>query len=281
MSNSVLQLNKTLYSQDLIELKGEFIFDREKNIYYKKVKQKSDITNWMNYDKIEVIFFNNNNGIYREYYKSGKLRRQIPFIISENIDVLYAHGIETLYYEDKDSEGNNTYTILEENEYSNMEKVGIWKKYSIDGGLLSEHFFNDILELEDGYYGIKYKEYHSTNGTLAYIEEKDGGKSFYINGNLRAEWTNINYWKDGQYREFYENGKLKMNVNYKNGVRYGIMNKYYPDGEQKEKWSYTDDGQRIFVNKYYINGRLKSEWNYKNGELIQKIEYDKNGNIKQ
>ena len=72
-----------------------------------------------------------------------------------------------------------------------------------------------------------------------------------------------------------------MNVNYKSGVRYGIMNKYYPDGEQKEKWNYTDDGQRIFVNKYYNNGRLKSEWNYKNGELIQKIEYDKNGNIKQ
>ena len=71
-----------------------------------------------------------------------------------------------------------------------------------------------------------------------------------------------------------------MEVNYKNGIRYGIMNKYLPDGKQKEKWSYTNDGKRIFVNKYFNNGRIKSEWNYENGELIQKIEFDKNGNKK-
>ena len=281
MSNSKVQLNKTLYCNDVIELQGEFIFDNERDIYIQKVKQNYDGPAWMKFDKIEIKFPNNDNdGVYKEYYKSGKLRRQIPFICGDNDDDFYAHGIETLYYEDKDSEGNDTYTILEENEFRNMEKVGISKKYSIDGGLLSEQFNDEIIDLEDGFYGMKYKEYHNSNGALALIEEKDWGKAYYENGELKAEWTNINYRKDGQYREYHENGELKMEVNYKNGIRYGIMNKYLPDGKQKEKWSYTNDGKRIFVNKYFNNGRIKSEWNYENGELIQKIEFDKNGNKK-
>ena len=192
MSNSKVQLNKTLYCNDVIELQGEFIFDNERDIYIQKVKQNYDGPAWMKFDKIEIKFPNNDNdGVYKEYYKSGKLRRQIPFICGDNDDDFYAHGIETLYYEDKDSEGNDTYTILEENEFRNMEKVGISKKYSIDGGLLSEQFNDEIIDLEDGFYGMKYKEYHNSNGALALIEEKDWGKAYYENGELKAEWTNI------------------------------------------------------------------------------------------
>ena len=263
-------------------IKWGVYFDQERNIYSQKVEQNSDGPDWIKYETIEVIFSDNNKkGVYREYYKSGKLRHQIPFIIGDTVDELLVHGIETLYYEDKDSYGNDTYTILEENEYSNMQRVGVWKKYSIDGGLLSEHFYDETIDLGNGFYGLKYKEYHNSNGELAYIEERYWGKSFYENGKLKAEWPNIDYQKDGKYREYYEDGELKMEVNYKNGIRYGIMNKYYPNGKQKEKWNYTDDGKRIFIYKYYNKGQIKSEWLYRNGELFQKIEYDTNGNKKQ
>lgn len=275
--------DKSLYCNGVVELKGEFIYDSEKNVYVQKVEHKiHNELAWLNYAIVEIEISNDNKkGVYKEYYKSGKLRRLVPFIIGDSPDDLYAHGIEIIYYEDKDSNGNDTYTILEENEYKNMDRIGIWKKYSIDGGLLSEHYYDDVIDLGDGFYGLKYKEYHNSNGALALSNEKNWGKAYYENGDIKAEWQNVNFRNDGHYIEYHENGIVKMEVHYKSGTRFGIMNKYYPDGKQKEKWSYTDEGKRVFVNKYYNNGKIKSEWIYKDGGLENKIEYDNKGNKKQ
>jgi len=61
MSSSKVQLNKTLYCNDVIELQGEFIFDNEKDIYLQKVNQSYDGPAWMKYDQIEIKFPNNDN----------------------------------------------------------------------------------------------------------------------------------------------------------------------------------------------------------------------------
>ena len=279
---SKIYLDKTLYCNGVIEIKGDFIYDEKKKVYTKDVNDSnSSEPDWLKYSQIEIsISHENKNGLYKEYYKSGRLRRVVHFIMTYSQNDLYAHGSELIYYEDKDSEGKNTYTLLEENEYNNMQSIGISKRYSIDGVLIGEHFYDEVISFRDGICGMKYKEYHNSNGALALINEKTWGKSYYENGNLKADWENKDYRNDGGYKEYHENGLLKMEVHYKNGTRYGIMNKYFPDGNQKEIWTYNEKGERISIKKYYNNGILKSDWIYGNGELIKKIEYDKNGKEK-
>lgn len=281
MNEILKNIKMNIYCNYLVELDDEFIFDRRRNIYYKYCQFNSDNQpDWLKYNKIEIeLNEKNKRGFYREFYKSGKLRRELPFISLEDENIYYADGVEKIFYEDLDSYGNKTYTILEENVYKQGERVGIWKKYSIDGGLMKEDYFDNKIFLENGFYGIKYIEYFPSSSKLALINDKDLGKSYYENGSIKAEWQNTNYSKNGVYVEYHKNGKIKMKVTYIDGDRDGLMPKYYEDGALKEEWKYSN-GKRIYVKKFYPNGELKSEWLYKDGELIQKNEFDKNDNLK-
>lgn len=271
-----------IYGADNAELNGKFVYDPIKKVFFQLNRKKFPFqAEWTNFARIEIEFIKNfTEGIYREFYKSKRLRREVPFIISDSGRSYTANGVEKIFYEDLDSYGKKTYTILHENEYKNGIRVGIWKTYSIDGGLLKEDFYDEEIITVNGFLGHKYKEYHNIIGTLALIEEKSFGKAYYKNGNIKAEWENKNFEKNGQYREFHENGELKMEVKYNNGTRYGIMNKYYPDKKLKEIWNYNEKGERIFVKKYYNDGQLKTEWIYENGVQIQNNEFDKYGKKK-
>jgi antitoxin component YwqK of YwqJK toxin-antitoxin module len=281
MNNREKNFNNSIICNYLVELNGKFNYDPMLNIYFQNPKINfGEQPKWLHYERIELKFTEDfNKGIYREYYKSGNLRREVPFIALENSEDFFANGIEMVFYEDSDSNGDDTYTLLEENEYKCGERVGIWKTYSIDGGLLKEDYFDDVIDLNNGFYGIKQIEYFPSSNKLASINDKDFGKSFYENGSLKAEWKNKNYFKDGDYIEYHENGKLKMKVAYVDGERDGLMPKYYEDGSLKEEWKYSN-GVRIYVKKFYPNGILKSEWLYNNGELTHKNEFAKNGNLK-
>jgi len=281
MNKKGKQFNNCIICSHLIELNGEFNYDPILDVYFQY--PKIDFNNqpkWLHYKTIELKLTKDfKEGIYREYYGSGNLRREVPFASVENSEDYFANGVEKLFYEDFDSNGEKTYTILEENEYKFGERVGVWKTYSIDGGLIKEDYFEDLIDLKNGFYGIKQIEYFPSSNKLASINYKDFGKSFYEDGSLKEEWKNSNYIKNGDYIEYHENGKIKMQVVYIDGEREGLMSKYSEDGLLKEEWKYSK-GKRIYVNKFYSNGILKSEWLYKNGELIQKNEYDKNGNLK-
>lgn len=280
MYKKVKKFNNRIICSRLIELHGEFYYDPILDIYFQHPNiDFNNKPNWLHYKKIELKLSKDfKEGIYREYYSSGNLRREVPFISVENSEDFFANGVEKLFYEDLDSVGNETYTILEKNEYKCGERVGVWKTYSIDGGLMKEDYFDDKMNLNKGFYGIKQIEYYPSSGKLAFINEKDFGKSFYEDGSLKAVWKNKNYSKNGEYLEYHEDGKLKTQVEYIDGERDGLMAKYYEDGSLKEEWKYSK-GIRIFVKKFYLDGKLKSEWLYNKGELIQKNEYDKNGNL--
>lgn len=281
MNEIVKNIELTIYCNFMVELNDEFKFDANRNVYYKYVDIESDNQpDWLKYNRIELEFTDENrSGFYREFYASGKLRREVPFISIGEENTYYADGVEKIFYEDLDSEGNETYTILEENEYKQGERDGIWKTYSIDGGLMKEDYFNDVIDAKPGFYGLKQIEYFPSTKKIATINEKDNGKAYYENGSLKAEWKNKNYFKEGDYIEYYETGNLKMKVTYIDGERDGLMPKYYEDGTLKEEWKYSN-GVRIYVKKFYPNGMIKSEWLYNNGELIEKNEFDKNGNLK-
>lgn len=281
MSEITKKLEMTIYCDFVVELNDEFKFDSTRNVHYKHVSPEVDNQpDWLKYNRIEIEFSDyNNRGYYREIYSSTKLRRQLPFISLGEENIYYADGDEKIFYEDLDSYGNKTYTILKENKYKKGERTGVWKTYSIDGGLMKVDYFDEIIDLENGFYGIKQIEYFPSSNKLASINDKDFGKSYYENGTIKSEWQNKNYFKNGWYTEYHENNKLKMKVNYIEGQRDGLMLKYYKDESLKEEWKYSN-GIRNYIKKFFRNGVLKSEWLYDNGEVILKNEYDKNGKLK-
>jgi len=266
-------------------LNGKFVYDETLDEYVQKIEKMDNAGSaWTQFAKISLKFSDNHKSvIYREYYESGKLRRETPFIIDNENGNYLADGIERVYYEDKDSEGNDTYTILEENCYKELERCGIWKKYSIDGGLMEETNYDEESESVDEFFelfsGVPRKEYFPKTGNLSLEDYKDWGKEYYDDGSIRAQWSSKDYMKYGDYTEYHENGEVKMKCKYINGVdRDGLMHKYFEDGKLKELWSYNK-GKRIFVKKYFENGEVKTEWLYdKNGKEISKKYYDKDGN---
>jgi antitoxin component YwqK of YwqJK toxin-antitoxin module len=280
MENSI-EINKTIFCDLSVELNGKYIFLSDKNVYYQTQNIDKTLQKHLRTSRIELEFIDRfNKGIYREYYLSGKLKRVIPFERVSNSENYVAHGIEKVFYEDADSFGKMTYTILEENEYHYGIRIGIWKVYSIDGGLLSEtHYHNSETPNSFSTDIIKQVKYYPANGSISQYEENSYGKSYYESGKLKAEWLNNDFFKNGNYVEYYENGIKKMIVNYFNGERDGIMFKYFEDSTLKEEWSYTI-GTRNYVKKYYPNKILKSEWLYCNGNEISKKEFDKSGKLK-
>jgi len=287
LERGLLSLSKiSILGCNMVTIEGKFVFDNTLNAYVQKVDRvKSNQPAWTQFVKISLQYSDNNRGIYKEYYTSGKLRREIPFIIDEEYGNYLADGIERVYYEDLDSYGNETYTIIEENCYKKMERCGIWKRYSIDGGVMEETNYDKESESVDESFGLfvgtEQKGYYPDSGKIRIEEYKDWGKSYYENGKLMAEWSNKDYLKCGDYIEYYENGNVKMKCRYIDGVnRDRFMHKYFEDGKLKELWNYNK-GKRKFVKKYYENGNLKTEWLYdENGNEITKMYYDKNGNRK-
>lgn len=281
LNKGILTLNCELYSNDCIELKGDFIFDENLDgfVQFCTDEPNPHIAKWCYYNKRVIEFSEDfNSGYYREYYTSNKLRREVPFIKEPNRKNLLADGTERLYYEDLNSYGKETYTLLEENYFKKGDKCGKWKKYSIDGGLIGEDDMDTIsFPSDSNFYGMERKEYYPESGNLKLEEHKDWGKEYYENGSIKAEWSNKDFMHCGSYVGYHKNGHVEMTVNYIDGDRDGLMHKYFEDGKIRELWSY-DKGNRIFVKKYFENGILKTEWLYDNdGKELSKKYYDRKG----
>ncbi|MBO7244784.1 MAG: toxin-antitoxin system YwqK family antitoxin [Alphaproteobacteria bacterium] len=118
------------------------------------------------------------NGILKEYYENGKLKRETPYKNGVN------EGIEKGYYES----GN----LFGEVPYKNGMPEGIVKEYYENGNLRFE---------------VPYKN-----------RAREGiAKEYYENGNLRTETLYKNDKKDGISKAYYENGKLKSEAIFKEG----------------------------------------------------------------
>ncbi len=283
LDNGLLRLSEIYIYGSNVELNGIFVFNDSLDAYVQqKERTDSESPAWTQFATISLKFSDNHkSGIYREYYESGKLRKETPFIIDKEYDNYLADGIERVYYEDKDSYGEETYTILEENFYKKMKRCGIWKTYSIDGGLMKEINYDTIILPDDSpFSGCEEKEYYPDLGKLKLENYKDWGIEYYANGSIKAKWSNKDYLKFGDYTGYHENGKVKLNCKYIDVVhRDGLMYKYFENGKVKELWEY-DRGRRKFVKKYFENGELKTEWLYdKDGNEISKKYYDRQGHL--
>lgn len=132
--------------------------------------------------------------------------------------------------------------IVEEGEYQNTRKQGIWKKYYPDGSVKSEityvnsrpkgpyilYYPNGEIEEQGNWARTKntgsFKRYHSNGQVAQDFNFTDGGKRtgkqtyYYENGNLRLEGTWTEGLETGEMKEYYENGDLMSVKNFADGV---------------------------------------------------------------
>ncbi len=97
IENGVLMLGEIeILGNCFVEtLKGKFVFDDSLEAYVQpKERTDSDSPDWMQSAKISLKFSDNHeSGIYNEYYESGKLRVELPFIIDQENDYFLTDGI--------------------------------------------------------------------------------------------------------------------------------------------------------------------------------------------
>lgn len=158
---------------------------------------------------------------------------------------------------------------VEEGEYRNSQKEGLWKRYWPNGKLKSE------ITYEGGHPQGWYRTYYDTG-----VCEEEGGwwnnrnagylRRWHPNGQAQQMFNFDNNGKrQGLQRYFYENGNLELEVSVINGSESGPYRRYYPDGSLAE--------EKVFENGAVVPGSLKT---YKpKSELkeapVEKDPYDK------
>ncbi|MCB0428743.1 MAG: toxin-antitoxin system YwqK family antitoxin [Flavobacteriales bacterium] len=133
-------------------------------------------------------------------------------------------------------------TKVEEGEYKDNLKEGIWKQYYCEGNLKNE---------------------------ITYVDDKPLGyaKFYYKTGKISEEgfWKNQKW--DGAYKYYHENGNLAYEWNYENGRRQGKQVYYHPNGKVMIEGNWNggkEDGEQ---REYYADGTLKSIKDYSGGKI--------------
>lgn len=136
------------------------------------------------------------------------------------------------YMVNDDAFGPNA--TVEEGNYVNNRKEGLWKKYYPTGILRSEITYKN--NRPSGAYAIYY-----SNGQIEeksnWVRNKNIGefKRFYPNGEPQQEFFFADNGKrNGVQKYYYENGQLALEVNIRNGKEEGEMRRYYENGKLSE-----------------------------------------------
>jgi len=159
------------------------------------------------------------------------------------------------------------------------KKNGIVKLFYKSGEIQVETpFINDQTNGKEKRYYISGKlqtETPFTNG-----KENGTQKFYYENGILSQETPHTNGKRNGIQKEYFESGKLHKETPFVLGAIDGTSKSYYENGNLEYVAHSTNSVQNGINKYYYENGKLKAEYSYKDGELIKKVLYDENGNLK-
>jgi len=157
---------------------------------------------------------------------------------------------------------------VEEGNYSDNRKEGLWKKYWPSGVLRSEITYSGGMPA--GVYTLYYEngkvEEHSQ-----WENSRNHGefKRFYLNGNPQQHFYFAeNGKRNGLQKYYHENGKLAMEVNVQNGQESGIMRRYNTDGTLMEEKSFENGVLKTSATKKYNQS--------KHSAPIVKDPYDEN-----
>lgn len=140
--------------------------------------------------------------------------------------------------------------VVEQGEYENSRKQGIWKKFFPNGKTQSEIAY--VNSRPNGFY----KTYYD-NGEVEeegeWKNNKNTGKFIrkHSNGELAQEFVfNEKGKRDGTQKYFYEDGKLMIEAEIKDGKEEKVK-EYYPDGSLKSEKVFVDGVLDVANTKLY------------------------------
>lgn len=129
---------------------------------------------------------------------------------------------------------------VEEGNYKDNRKEGLWKKYWPGGKIRNE------INYTNGKPQGEYKLYFE-NGNLEehgfWSNNKNTGefKRFYTNGKPQQHFLfSENGKRNGIQKYYHENGNLAMEVNIVNGAESGVCKRYNPDGSLAEEKTFEN-----------------------------------------
>lgn len=125
--------------------------------------------------------------------------------------------------------------LVEEGEYVNNKKSGVWVKYYPNGNKKHELTFTN--NVANGYARIYYRDGKLQEEGI-WQQNKWAGqyKYYHENGNLKYDWNyNSSGKREGEQKYFHANGMLQYLGDWKNGNEAGLLTEYYEDGSVKAK----------------------------------------------
>jgi antitoxin component YwqK of YwqJK toxin-antitoxin module len=125
--------------------------------------------------------------------------------------------------------------IVEEGEYKDNRREGLWKRYWPNGKPKSEVFY--VFGKPEGHYKVFY-ESGQIEEESEWIDGRNVGefKRWHPSGALQQHFLFAqNGKRNGVQKYFYDNGKLAMEVNIQNGEEQGMCKRYNEDGSLKEE----------------------------------------------
>lgn len=132
---------------------------------------------------------------------------------------------------------------VEEGEYQNSRKVGVWIMYYSNGKKKSE---------------------------ITYTNGRPSGpyKTYYSNGNVEEEGNWKSNRNTGSFKRYYENGKVSQEFNFTpTGKREGNQKYYYENGQLMIEGNWTGGKESGTLTEYYENGDVKAKKVFADGAL--------------
>ena len=133
--------------------------------------------------------------------------------------------------------------LVEEGEYQNNRKQGVWVTYFPNG---QEH---TIIDYRNGRPNGDYKVFYENGqleeeGTWSRNRNTGDFKRFYENGSKHQEFVfNISGKRDGVQKYYHDNGQLMIVGTIEDGKEVGEFKEYYKDGSLKSVKYFDEPGK--------------------------------------
>jgi antitoxin component YwqK of YwqJK toxin-antitoxin module len=165
-----------------------------------------------------------------------------------------------VYNTDGKYKGYEMGQLVEEGEYLNNRKTGVWTKYYPNGN--KKHELTFANNIANGYAKIYYRTGELQEEGIWKMNRWAGQyKYYYPDGTLKYDWNyNSSGKREGEQKYFHENGVLQYIGDWKAGNESGELLEYYEDGSIKAK-------------RYFEDGKVEPD---KTVNLVEGKEFDEN-----
>jgi len=103
--------------------------------------------------------------------------------------------------------------------------------------------------------------------------------TYYKTGKIKEEENYKQNELNGPFYEYYRNGQISVRANFVDGLKNGDYTEYYYDGTIWETGRFINGDYDGEYNTYFADGNLKSKEIYKNGDRIEAVWYNANGEV--